>query len=338
MPLLAAVKVWDDTGVALEAIPGALGSALPCPDAPYREAWTCWGGGCVECRLTGQRDAARRRPRTVDVGVLVPDAVDSVQPTPAGIYDCLLGGTANTAADQAAAARLREQMPEVVEAAWANRGFLQRSVAWLAQAGVRQFLDIGAGMPTQRNTHEVVAEIAPDGRVVYVDIDPVVITRGQALIDGLPGVAIFQADVRQVDEILHHPDTRRLIDFDQPVALLLLSVMQFIPDADDPWTLVRRYLDALPAGSYLALSVGTDDRQAERISDGVRKVYAAGPSPTQPRTLAQAQRFFEGLEIVPPYPGARRELTYIGLWGAEDPEAADDDGSRWFYVGVGRKP
>lgn len=264
--------------------------------------------------------------------------LNAAQPTPAGIYDCLLGGTANTVADQVAAAKLRENMPEVVEAAWANRGFLQRSVAWLAEAGVRQFLDIGAGLPTQRNTHEVVADIVDDGRIVYVDIDPVVIERGRKLLADQPGVAIIQADIRQVDEILGHPDTRRLIDFSQPVGLLLLSVMQFVADAEDPWALVTRYLDALAPGSYLALSVGTGDRQAPRIVDGLRKVYAAGPNPTQPRTLAQAERFFEGLEIVPPYPGARRALTYIGLWGAEDPQAADDDGSRWFYVGVGRKP
>ena len=264
--------------------------------------------------------------------------LSAVQPTPAGIYDCLLGGTANTVADQAAAAKLRETMPEVVEAAWANRGFLQRAVAWLARAGVRQFLDVGAGLPTQRNTHEVVADVVPDGRVVYVDIDPVVVDRGRQLISGLPGVAIIQADIRQAEEILGHPDTRRLIDFSQPVGLLLLSVMQFVPDAEDPWGLVNRYLDALAPGSYLALSVGTGDRQASRIVNGVRQVYQAGPNPTQPRTLAQAERFFEGLEIVPPYEGAAPELTYIGLWGAEDPQAADDDGSRWFYVGVGRKP
>src|SRR5512142_26548 len=142
---------------------------------------------------------------------------DASQATPAGIYDCLLGGSANTAADQVAAKKLQENMPEVVEAAWANRGFLQRSVSWLARAGIRQFLDIGAGLPTQRNTHEVVADIVPDGRVVYVDIDPVVIERGRRLIAGLPGVAIFQADIRQAEEILGHPETRRLIDFSQPV-------------------------------------------------------------------------------------------------------------------------
>jgi SAM-dependent methyltransferase len=266
------------------------------------------------------------------------DANTGVQPTPAGIYDCLLGGSVNTPADQAAAAKLRETMPEVVGAAWANRGFLQRAVTWLAKAGVRQFLDIGAGLPTQRNTHEVVADVAPDSRVVYVDIDPVVIARGSELLAGVPGVAVIQADLRQVDEILGHPDTRRLIDFSQPVGLLLLSVMQFVHDTEDPWGLVARYVDALAPGSYLALSVGTGDRQAERIVEEVREVYESSPNPTQPRTLTQAERFFTGLEIVPPYEGAPPALTYIGLWGAEDPEAADDDGSRWFYVGVGRKP
>lgn len=278
------------------------------------------------------------RGRSTFLETLMSDTSTAGQPTPAGIYDFLLGGDANTPADRAAALRLKETMPEVVDAAWANRGFLQRVVTWMAKAGVRQFLDIGAGLPTQRNTHEVVASVTPDGRVVYVDIDPVVVARGHELLAGTTGVAVIESDLRQVDEILGHPDTRRLIDFGQPVGLLLLSVMQFVADDEDPWKLVERYLAALPSGSYLALSVGTADRQAEQIVRKTRDVYRNTANPTQARTLAQAERFFEGLEIVPPYAGAPPALTYIGLWGAEDVEVADDDGSRWFYVGLGRKP
>jgi SAM-dependent methyltransferase len=266
------------------------------------------------------------------------DAHAQDQSTPAGIYDSLLGGTANTVADRAAAAQLRERMPEVVDAAWANRGFLQRVVSYLGRAGVHQFLDIGAGLPTQRNTHEVLAELTPEGRVVYVDIDPTVIERGRQMLADVPGATVIQADLRDADAILNHPETRRLLDFEQPIGLLLLSVMQFVHDDEDPWGLVHRYLDALAPGSYLALSVGTGDRQAGRIVEQVRRVYDTSTDRPQPRTQEQAERFFEGLEIVPPYPGAEAGLTYIGLWGAEDPQAADDDGSRWFYVAVGRKP
>jgi hypothetical protein len=260
-------------------------------------------------------------------------------PFVAGMYDYYLGGTANSAADRAAVQRIREVLPEIGDAAWANRGFLQRAVKRMAgEWGIRQFLDIGAGLPTQRNTHEVVAGEIPDGRVVYVDKDPRVIARGQHLLAEVPGTTVFEADLRDVKAILDHPETRRLIDFSEPVGLLLVAVTQFIPNDDDPWGLVARYLDALAPGSYLALAAPTGDNQAGRITEAVLKVYAKTPTPAQERTRAEITRFFAGLQIVPPYDGAEAAVTYAGEWGAEDPLAADDDGSRWFYAAVGRKP
>jgi hypothetical protein len=261
------------------------------------------------------------------------------RPFVAGMYDYYLGGTANSAVDRAAGERVRQVIPEAVEAAWANRGFLQRAVKRMAaEWGIRQFIDIGAGLPTQRNTHEVVADVISDGRVLYVDNDPRVIARGREILAGVRGTAVIQADLRQPDEILNHPQTRALIDFAEPIGLLLVAVTHFVSDGEDPWGLVARYVDAVVPGSYLALSAGTRDRQAERVADALLEIYSDTPAPGHMRTRAQVERFFTGLEIVPPYKGADQVVTYVGEWGAEDPEAADDDGSRWIYAAVARKP
>lgn len=270
---------------------------------------------------------------------LMSDAEAPERPSVAGMYDYYLGGTANTAAERAAGERIKEAIPEASEGAWANRGFLQRAVKKMAEDwGIHQFIDIGAGLPTQRNTHEVVADVIPDGRVVYTDIDPRVISRGRELLGGLANVAVIEGDIREPDKILDHPETRRLIDFSQPVGLLVIAVLHFVPDSDDPWSLLRRYVDAVPSGSYLALSAGTADRQASRITDAAAEIYKKSSSPGTARTHEQVTRFFDGLEIVPPYEGAEPKVTYVGEWGAEDPEAADDAGSRWIYAAVARKP
>jgi hypothetical protein len=256
------------------------------------------------------------------------------------MYDYWLGGTANTAADRDAAERVRKAIPEIRQVAWANRGFLVRAVTWLAaERGIRQFIDIGAGLPTQRSTHEVVQGIAPDCRVVYTDNDPVVIARGKEIVAGVPGAAVIEADVRQPEELLRHPETQWLIDFTEPVGLLMVAVTQFVPDAGDPWGLVRRYVDALAPGSYLALSAPTADHKVESKVSRALEVYATSTVPLNtPRTKADVGRFFAGLEIVPPYEGAEPAVTHVGLWDCEDPEFADDDASRWFYAAVARKP
>jgi hypothetical protein len=260
-------------------------------------------------------------------------------PFVAGMYDYYLGGTANSPADRAAVERIRALLPEIGDVAWANRGFLQRAVTRMAgEWGVRQFIDIGAGLPTQRNTHEVVGEVIPNGRVVYVDKDPRVIARGLDLLQGAPDTTVIEADLRDVDGILNHPETKRLIDFTEPLGLLMVAVTQFVVDEDDPWGIIARYRDAIASGSYLAVSAPTGDHQADRITDGVAEVYKRTPTPGTARTRADFQRFFDGFEIMPPYDGAPAAVNFVGLWGAEDPDAADDDSSRWFYAAVGRKP
>jgi hypothetical protein len=258
------------------------------------------------------------------------------RPTPAGVYDAALGGTANSKADRDMIEHARVVMPHVIQGAWANRGFLQRAAKRLAgEWGIRQFIDLGSGMPTQRNTHQVVEEQRPDGRVLYVDRDPKVIELASRLLTDTTRVNIIEGDVREPDAILAHPETRRLIDFTEPVGVLLVAVTHFLSDKDDPWGLVRRYVAAVPPGSYLVLSAVTSDHQEEtwdRVLDAGRPRGYEGFA----RTRAEVERFFEGLEIVPPYPGARPELAFVGLWGAEDPELADDDGSRLAYGAVAR--
>ncbi|MPZ28959.1 MAG: hypothetical protein GEV12_21815 [Micromonosporaceae bacterium] len=261
------------------------------------------------------------------------------RPSAAGIYDYHLGGAANGAADRVAAERLMALCPEVVDAVWANRGFLQRAVRWLTERyGVRQFLDLGAGLPTQRHTHEVVADAGADGRVVYVDNDRRVVDRGLTILSGLADTAMIHADIREPDEVLGHPHTQRLIDPDQPVGLLLVSVTQFLLDTDDPWGVVRRYLQRAAAGSWLVLSALTRDGQADRIAAALLEIYEQTATPVTFRTRAAVDRFFDGLEIVPPYQRADPMVTYVGRWGAEDPAGSDGDGSRWFYAAVARKP
>lgn len=262
----------------------------------------------------------------------------STRPTAAGMYDFYLGGTAHTPTDAAAAQQILDILPDVSDTALANRGFLQRAVRWLAaEQGVRQFLDVGSGLPTQRNTHDVVAESTPDGRVVYVDIDPVAVAQANELLVRLGATAI-QGDLRDPASIVEHSVTRRLIDFSKPVGLLMVAVLHFVHDDDEPVELVRRYVDALPSGSYLVLSHASADSVPARIRDATLKIYANTPNPPTERTKSEIARFFDGLEIVPPYHGADRDVAHVGLWGAEDPAAADSEGSRLFYAAVARKP
>jgi hypothetical protein len=255
------------------------------------------------------------------------------------MYDRYLGGTANFPADRDAVSRILALVPEIRDAAWANRGFLQRAVRWMAIRGIRQFIDLGAGLPTQRCTHEVARAITPDARVLYTDSDPSVIAHGHEILAGVPGVAVIQADFRQPAALFSRPDMKRLINLGEPAGLLIVALTQFIPDTEDPWRLVEQYIAALAPGSYLALSAPTADHTIGPKIDRILDVYASSTIPvTTPRSKAEISRFFAGLEIVPPYRGADPEVTSAGLWDCEDPDAAESDGSRMFYVAVARKP
>jgi S-adenosyl methyltransferase len=269
----------------------------------------------------------------------VPPGVDPETPSPARLYDYFLGGTDNFPADRAAAEKIRARMPELADAAWANRGFHQRTALWLAGSrGIRQFIDIGSGLPTPNNTHQAVQKAAPDARVVYVDHDPLVRAYASALLTGDGSTRFVAADLRDPDRVLTDPGTRELIDFGRPVGLLMTAVLHFVADGSDPRGLVARYLAALAPGSYLALSHVTADQKPPAAVQALQDAYADATEQLYPRTRAEVARFFGGLELVPPYEGAARAVTYVGEWGAEDPELADSDGSRWTYGGVARRP
>jgi hypothetical protein len=268
-----------------------------------------------------------------------PPGVDPSTPSPARMYDYVLGGTHNFLADRQAAERVRAQSPDLEDAAWVNRAFHQRAARWMAgQQGIRQFIDIGSGLPTLGNTHDVVQQVAPVARVVYVDIDPMVSAYASELLADDGTTAVVTADLRDPGRVLADPGLRALIDFDEPAGLLLTAVLHFVADSSDPWGLVARYLAALAPGSYLALSHGTFQGLPPGLVQTSQDVYAKAAQSMHLRSREEIGRFFTGLEVVPPYQGAEPGVTYLGMWGAEDPELADSDGSRWWFGAVARRP
>jgi SAM-dependent methyltransferase len=267
---------------------------------------------------------------TADRPDWVPPGVDTRRANPARVYDYWLGGTHNFLADQDAGRAVVAADPNMREMARANRAFLGRAVRFLAAEGIRQYLDIGSGIPTQGNVHEIAQDAAPGSRVVYVDIDPVAVAHSRAILAGVQNAGIFEADLREPEKILAHTVTRSLIDFDQPVGLLLSAVLHFVGDDEDPWRLTRVLRDALAPGSYLVISHATD-KAAEAEAAG--KVYNSTVS-TQIhlRPPADVLRFFDGFTLVEP------GLVFIPDWRQDSPaDARRDPGTIPGLVGVGRK-
>jgi len=227
-------------------------------------------------------------------------AFDPSVPSPARIYDFLLGGKDNYAADRDAGTRLLEALPGSAQAARDNRDFLQRAVRYLTRAGVRQFIDIGSGLPTAGNTHEVAEETAPDAKVAYADYDAIVLAHARALLAPSPGVTVIEGDLRKPADILAHPDLARLIDFRKPVAVLLVAVLHFLTDDEHPQDAVREITEALPPGSYLAISHVTADHVPVTAATTAQGVYATATAPVAARTRAQVARFFDGLALIEP--------------------------------------
>jgi hypothetical protein len=268
----------------------------------------------------------------------VPPGVDPTRPTTARIYDYFLGGTNNFPVDRQVAEKLKADAPDAVDAVMANRGFHGRAAVWMARQRIRQFIDLGSGLPTQNNTHESVRRVIPKARVVYVDVDPMVAAHAGRLLAGDGSTAVITADIRQPDAVLGHPALRKLIDLTEPAGVLATDVMHFIADGSDPWGLIARYLAALAPGSYLALSHVTTDKLPPQMADDVLGTMRKSALDLHMRSSQEVLRFFEGLELVAPYEGAEPGLTYAGLWGAEDLASADTEGSRVFYCGVARRP
>jgi S-adenosyl methyltransferase len=266
-----------------------------------------------------------------------PPGVDPSQPSAARVYDYLLDGTDNYPSDRQAGEMIKARAPELREAAYANRSFHRRAARWLAEQGIAQFIDIGSGLPTAGNTHEVVRPVNPGARVAYVDNDPMVASYGGELLTGDEAATVILADLRDPDEVLGSPELRAIIDLGQPVAVLMTAVMHFVSDGSDPYGLIDRYKAALAPGSYLTLSHMTGEFKPPQAVQALLALGQLIGSGAYLRNKDEVRPFFSGLELVPPYPGADPDVTFVGLWACDDPELADSDDSRWLYCGVGRR-
>ncbi|MDQ2875848.1 MAG: SAM-dependent methyltransferase [Actinomycetota bacterium] len=262
--------------------------------------------------------------------------VDPSRPSVARVYDYLLGGTDNFAADRAAAEMLTSLSPELVDAAFANRSFHRRAARWIAGQGVGQFIDLGSGLPAAGNTHDIVREARPGARVAYVDNDPMVLAYGRALLGADEAATVILGDLRDPGSVLGSAGLRGLIDFTEPVGLLVTAVLHFVSDESDPAGLIAAYAAALAPGSYVALSHMTGEHKPPKAVQALTRVGAQAAGGAYLRSRAEVRRLFGALPLVPPYPGAAADVTWVGLWNCEDPELADSEGSRWLYCGVAR--
>jgi hypothetical protein len=230
----------------------------------------------------------------------MPDFDISV-PNVARIYDYFLGGKDNFAADRNAAGELRRLLPDVEMACRENRDFLRRAVRYLAgEAGIRQFIDIGSGLPTAENTHGVAQAIRPDSRTVYVDYDPVVVAHAHAILGASPNVVVIDADLRRPGGIIGREVVWGLIDFTEPVAILLVAILHFIHDAEDPYGAVGILNSVMAPGSYLVVSHVTQDNVSHEENIGGLSIYEKTSAPIVPRRYAEVLKFFDGMELVEP--------------------------------------
>jgi SAM-dependent methyltransferase len=230
------------------------------------------------------------------------DQMDTSVAHPARRYNYWLGGKDHFAADRESGDLLAAKFPTARTAALENRAFLRRTVRHLAEAGIRQFLDIGTGLPVPGNTHEIAQGIAPESRVLYVDNDPIVMTHARALTVGTPQgrTGYLEADLREPDAILSHPDLPAVLDLDRPVALLLVAVLHFLHDDQQAEAAVRRLLDALSPGSYLVASNLTMDYAPPEQIATHEELLASGRTDARARSAGQLGRFFAGLELIEP--------------------------------------
>ncbi|WP_188186702.1 SAM-dependent methyltransferase [Nonomuraea sp. SYSU D8015] len=265
-----------------------------------------------------------------------PQGVDPHIPNAARMYDYFLGGKDNFKADRDLGDMVLSVLPEVRDGTRENRAMIGRLVRYLCEQGITQFLDLGSGLPAQENVHEVALRHAPEARVVYVDNDPVVAVHGRALLADPDRVAMVLADMRRPEEVLSDPEVRGLLDFDRPVAVLMMFVLHLVPEEDDPQRFVAAYRDALAPGSYLAISHVTNDVATERVmqvSDFYRKANAA----FTPRSGGEIGAFFGDFELIPPGlvngPG-----PHGWPFDPDHPLPIDEDFARMAYAGVGRKP
>jgi S-adenosyl methyltransferase len=267
----------------------------------------------------------------VDAPAQTPPGLDIRRPSAARVYDYYLGGYHNFAADREMARKALQMWPELPTIMRANRAFLRRAVTYLAESGVRQFLDIGSGIPTVDNVHAVAQECAPDAHVVYVDIDPVAVQHSRAILAGDDRTAVIQADLCQPADVLGKAKETGLLDFGQPIALLVVALLHFVPDSDRPWEALAAYRNTLPRRSYLVISHATHEGQPD-LSASHEELYRRMGTPMTMRSHDEVAAFFAGYELVDP------GLVYLLRWrpGPEEAQTPPETVPAW--VGVGRRP
>jgi S-adenosyl methyltransferase len=261
-----------------------------------------------------------------------PEGIDLTRPSAARIYDYWLGGTHNFAVDREIARGVTAVVPDTAQIMQANRAFLHRAVGYLVGQGIRQFLDLGSGIPTLGNVHEEAQKAAPDAKVVYVDIDPVAVAHSRHILTGNANATAILGDLRDVAVILDDPTVRSRLDFGQPVAVLMMAVLHFVPDSDDPVGIVGRFRDALVPGSYLVLSHGTQDAMTPEARQTATEMFTRTSTPFNSRTRDAVMTMFDGFDLVEP------GLVWSVQWRPEHPDDVVDVPERSAaYVGVGRK-
>lgn len=261
----------------------------------------------------------------------VPDGIDVTVPNAARMYDYALGGYHNFAVDREYVERAEQMIPGAKLVGHANRAFLGRAVRWLVDQGITQFLDIGSGIPTLGNVHEIALLAEPEARVMYVDIDPVAVAHSRAILAGHPRVGVLQADVRYPGDIVNHPDVTELLDFSEPVAILMLAVLHFVPDADDPASILAELRDAAVRGSYVVLSHGSPVLEISDEVDGLQRLYRKTPTPLHLRTPEQIELLLKGLDLIEP------GIVTMGDW-RPDPDEEYEGPQHGMLAAVARLP
>jgi SAM-dependent methyltransferase len=260
----------------------------------------------------------------------VPAGIDTERPSAARIYDYFLGGAHNFEVDRQVAEQLLAVHPEIAAMAQANRAFLRRAVEFLVDAGIRQFLDIGSGVPTVGHVHEIAQGAAPESRVAFVDIDPVAVAHSQLILEGNDRTAVIQEDIRKPEQILNHAEVQGLLDFDRPVAVLLVSLLHFVPDSDDLSSILSHLTRPLTSGSYLVISHGTEDERDDEAEG--KEIYRRGGIEVTTRSREQVEALFDGWDLVEP------GVVWVPQWRPDSPEdVGDHPASSGVYAGVGRK-
>jgi S-adenosyl methyltransferase len=257
--------------------------------------------------------------------------VDIEHPSPARVYDYYLGGSHNFAVDRQLAKQAIELWPDLPLIMQANRAFLRRSVRYLVSQGITQFLDIGSGIPTEGNVHEVAQVASPRCRVLYVDIDPVAVAHSRAILDGNPFADIVQADLRDAMAIFDDPMTKRLIDLTQPIGVLMVAMLHFVPDVADPAGIVALYRKMMPPGSHLVVSHATHEGQPDQAETHA-ELYRRAGAPLTMRSRAEIEELLAGFDLVPP------GIVFMPLWRPDAPADVDDHPERFTgYAVVGQR-